>query len=211
MAGEFLVTIGDISNLKGMFTGPFMKGRRELRLAFVGRSNVGKSTLINTLLEARVAQVSKEPGKTRSIHFYYWKELKKIVADLPGYGFAKTAQTERDRWAEFINAYLRQDEALERAVVLLDARHGPTDLDIEAIKFLASESVPITFVFSKLDTVKTQSERASRKKEGGAALLALGYDPKHAFWVSAKDKTGLKELTNELGKAAPPTEARLKR
>lgn len=201
MSGEFVLTIGDISNMKGLMNGPFMKGRREPRMAMVGRSNVGKSSLINSLLKARVAQTSKEPGKTRAIHFYLWKELKKIVADLPGYGFAKTSASERDRWAKFINAYLREDEGLERAVVLLDSRHGPTPLDVEAIRFLSLESIPVTFVFTKYDALKNQSERARRKKEASQALLELGYDPKDAIWVSAKSGFGLKELSRELGRS----------
>ncbi len=200
MAGEFLHTIGDVSQIPGLFNGPFLKGRRESRIAMVGRSNVGKSSLINALLGGRLAQVSNQPGKTRCIHLYVWKEVKKIIADLPGYGFAKTAATERDRWAEFINDYLREDQALERALVLLDSRHGPTDLDEQAIRFLAFEKIPVTFVFTKTDSLKTQSERIKRKKEALLAIEALGFDPSpdNVFWVSSKTKDGLKSLVTSL-------------
>lgn len=204
MAGEFFITIGDVSNLPGMFNGRFLKGRREPRIAFVGRSNVGKSSLINAILEARLARTSGEPGKTRCVHLYHWTTAKKIVADLPGYGFAKAAHSERDRWAEFINAYLEEDEALERAVVLLDARHGPTELDAQAIRYMSFQSVPVTFVFTKADTLKTQSERASRRKEASKALQELGYAAQDAFWVSAKTKDGIKLLAQELAREAPP-------
>lgn len=198
MAGEFITTLGDASQLKDLFTGIHLKGRSERRIAMVGRSNVGKSSLINALLGAELARTSNEPGKTRGIHFYLWKGSRRIVADLPGYGYARTGHEERERWAKFINGYLRNDEGLERAVVLLDARHGPTELDCEAIRFLSLESIPVNFVFAKADTLKTQSERARRKKEASQALLNLGYDPQHAFWVSSKTKDGLKALTVEL-------------
>jgi GTP-binding protein len=172
----------------------------------VGRSNVGKSSLINALLGTRLAQVSNQPGKTRCIHFYFWKEKKKIVADLPGYGFAKTSAQERERWNRFIEAYLKQDQALERAIVLLDSRHGPTELDCDAIRFLSSLSVPITFVFTKVDSLKNQAERAARLKQASQALRELGYDPELALWVSSKTQAGMKRLATELGAEAPPTE-----
>jgi GTP-binding protein len=198
MSGEFVHTVGNISQIEELFTGEFLKGRREPRIAMVGRSNVGKSSLINALLEGSFAQVSKQPGKTRCIHFYSWKEPKLIVADLPGYGFAKTSHEERERWAGFINAYIEADPVLQRALVLLDARHGPTELDREAIQFLKSEGIPVTFVMTKADQLKTQSERASRKKEVERAILEMGFSAEFVFWVSARTKDGLHKLTDEL-------------
>jgi GTP-binding protein len=164
----------------------------------VGRSNVGKSSLINELLKNKDAQVSKEPGKTRQIHFYLWEEIGKVLADLPGYGYAKAGHAERERWAAFIAAYLKEDENLEQAIVLLDARHGPTDLDIEAIRFLSLTGIPVNFVFSKVDAIKNQAERSKRKKEAAQVLRDLGFDPERAFWVSSHTRAGLKELTESL-------------
>ena len=198
MSGEFVHTIGDASQIADSFTGDFLKGRSNPRIAMVGRSNVGKSSLINAMVGNELARVSKQPGKTRCIHFYFWKETRLIVADLPGYGFAKTSHEERERWSVFINAYIKSDPKLVRALVLLDARHGPTELDCEAIKFLSSEAIPVTFVMTKADQLKTQSERASRKKEVEKAVLELGFSSGFIFWVSARTKDGLKKLTEEL-------------
>jgi GTP-binding protein len=200
MSGVFLHTVGDASQLEGLFKGPFLKGHREPRIAMVGRSNVGKSSLINALTGSKLAQVSNQPGKTRCIHFYSWKDPKLVIADLPGYGFAKASHEERERWAEFINSYLRADENLQRAVVLLDGRHGPTELDRGAIQFLSSEGIPVTFVMTKSDQLKTQSERAARKKEVEATMKGLGFGSELIFWVSAKTKDGLKSLTEELSR-----------
>src|SRR5580700_2889220 len=116
MAAEFVVTIGDVSGIPGVFNGKFLKGRGEPRVAMVGRSNVGKSSLINALVGTRVAQVSAEPGKTRAIHFYHWKEAGRIIADLPGYGYARASKDERERWAKFVDGYFREDSNIERAL-----------------------------------------------------------------------------------------------
>lgn len=198
MPGTHILTIGNEEQIQASLKGDFLKGRREPRIAMVGRSNVGKSSLINALLKARLAQVSKEPGKTRLLHFYDWPEVKRIVADLPGYGYARASAEDRNRWAAFIQAYLQADQGLELALVLVDARHGPTELDIDAIRFLQGEGVPLRIVFSKWDTLKTQSERAKRLKEGEAALRALRIDPKLCAWVSSESGHGLQALTREV-------------
>ncbi|MGK5082114.1 ribosome biogenesis GTP-binding protein YihA/YsxC [Bdellovibrionota bacterium FG-1] len=204
MAGEFVATLGDASQIDQIIKGAFVKGRREPRIAMVGRSNVGKSSLINALMGGKLARVSNDPGKTRQIHFYFWKEVGKVIADLPGYGYARAGHEERDRWAKFIQQYFRADEGLERAIVLLDSRNGPTDLDRDAIRFLSSESISVQFVFTKVDQLKTQSERAARRKEGSAELLKLGHDPSLALWVSSKEGTGLKNLERELAQGRVP-------
>lgn len=195
---HWIAALSDISEFSGFLNGKFLKGHSWPRIAMIGRSNVGKSSLINVLLGSREAKVSKEPGKTRQIHFYLWEEGDKIFADLPGYGYARASHQERERWSQFIDAYLREDENLEQAIVLLDARHGPTDLDIEAIRFLSLTGIPVNFVFSKVDALKNQAERAKRRKDVARVLKELGFDPEKAFWVSSHTRVGLKELTEGL-------------
>jgi GTP-binding protein len=189
---EFLQTLADPSQIPGLFNGEFLKGRREPRVILVGRSNVGKSSLLNLLIGTKLAQVSANPGKTRAIHFYNWIEGRRIVADLPGYGFATASQEDKNKWAKLIDSYLQADPNIERALVLLDARHGPTDKDLEAIDFL--KHLPLTFVFTKSDQLKTQKLRAQRQKQASLALEELGYNPKDAHWVSVRTKSGISKL-----------------
>ncbi len=187
MGGRHVNTIADVRDLEGAFRGDFLRGMREPRVAFVGRSNVGKSSLINALLGATLARTSNRPGKTREIHFYQWPEAGLLVADLPGYGYAKVSATERDRWAKFIGAYIHADRALIRIVVLLDARHGPTPIDRVAIEFLSSSKVPVTLIFSKCDELRTQSERIRRRRE-------TGMPGESGLWVSARTGEGVDGL-----------------
>ena len=189
-----LYTFADVSQLETMFNGPFLRGRREGRVAFVGRSNVGKSSLINALLGRKLAYVSSEPGKTRTINFYDWVNVSRILVDLPGYGYAKQSQEDRNKWAKFIEAYLKADEGLERVLILLDARHGPTDKDIDAIQFFSRLGVPLTFVMTKLDQVKTQSEKSKRKKEVESTLGKLRLSDSPIFWLTVNDKRTIQPL-----------------
>ena len=130
------------------------------------------------------------------------------MADLPGYGYARASHDERDRWAQFIKAYFESDGALERVLVLIDGRHGPTDLDWEAISYFALSGFPITWVMTKFDGLKTQSDRARRKKEVAEAIKVcqerfrgVRIEPDNqALWVSATSGAGLKELARFLGR-----------
>ncbi len=206
MAAEFLWTLADASQLASAFNGALLNGRPEGRVAFVGRSNVGKSSLINRVVGSKVAQTSAQPGKTRALHFYDWLDGKKIVVDLPGYGFAKQSKDDRDSWAALISDYIEADPGLECAIVLIDARNGPTAKDYEAIDFLRSESIPMLFAITKIDQWKNQSERAKRKREVETAIGELGYGSELIFFTSAEKGLGVRELQAEIRKAAPPTE-----
>ena len=119
--------------------------------AFIGRSNVGKSSLINMLAaNQKLAKTSATPGKTQLInHFVVNKEW--YLVDLPGYGFAKVSQNARNRWQQMIENYLRKRENLVNVFVLLDARHPPQAIDIEFVNQLGKWEVPFALVFTKAD------------------------------------------------------------
>ncbi len=127
----------------------------ELReFAFIGRSNVGKSSLLNMLTNVKaLAKVSATPGHTKLINFFSVNNEWTLV-DLPGYGYAETNQQGRDRFAQMILGYLAGRENLAGVFVLIDSRHPPQAIDLEFVEWLVGESVPFALVFSKADKVK---------------------------------------------------------
>ncbi len=142
-------------------------------IAFSGRSNVGKSSLINVLLgrtRRKVAHVSATPGKTRALNFYRVNEHFFLV-DLPGFGYARVPRSMKDEWRGLIEGYLSRSRRLKGVVHLVDARHPPTDLDHGMIEYLAGLGVPALVVATKMDKLK-QSERI-RHVERIAADLHL--------------------------------------
>jgi GTP-binding protein len=198
MASEYLITLADIGQIPGLFKGAFLKGRSEQRIAFVGRSNVGKSSLINALLEQKIARVSQTPGKTKAIHFFYWDTLDKIVVDLPGYGFAKVAHAEKKAWSHLMDAYFAADLNLQGVLLLFDGRHGPTDQDLEALAYFSSKGIPLQIVLTKFDQLKNQSERVKRKREVLESLSDYDLHETDLIWVSVKDKLSIKRLKERL-------------
>jgi GTP-binding protein len=132
--------------------------------AFIGRSNVGKSSLINMLCDNdKLAKTSNSPGKTQMINHFEISSVSKVgendqtkwyLVDLPGYGFAKISLNSRRRWEQMIENYLRKRENLVNVFVLIDSRHAPQKLDIEFIKNLNLWQVPFTLIFTKADKEK---------------------------------------------------------
>lgn len=132
--------------------------------AFIGRSNVGKSSLINALTNHKnLAKTSGKPGKTQLInHFLINQEW--YLVDLPGYGYAKSSKSDRRDWASFIHDYLTQRENLMNLFVLLDSRLEPQKIDIEFMEFCAANAIPFSMVFTKIDKL------TKNKLEGNLAL-----------------------------------------
>ena len=122
--------------------------------AFIGRSNVGKSSLINMLTHQKgLAKTSVRPGKTQLInHFLINNEW--YLVDLPGYGYARTSKTSREKWQKMITDYLLKREALVNVFVLVDSRIPPQKIDLEFINFLGMNGTPLSIIFTKIDKQK---------------------------------------------------------
>lgn len=161
--------------------------------AFIGRSNVGKSSLINMLADNhKLAKTSGTPGKTQLINHFIINN-KWYLVDLPGYGFAKVSQNARNRWEQMIENYLRKRENLTNVFVLIDGRHTPQKLDIDFINKLGKWEIPFSLVFTKADkeTQKTVSQNVKlfldKMRESWQFL------PEH-FVTSATKKTGREKI-----------------
>ncbi|MBO5693166.1 MAG: YihA family ribosome biogenesis GTP-binding protein [Tidjanibacter sp.] len=127
--------------------------------AFIGRSNVGKSSLINMLSESKLAKVSATPGKTKLINHFLVDERWWLV-DLPGYGYARTSQTVRQDFSTLITDYVTKAKGLHFLFVLVDSRHEPMKIDLDFMQLLGREGVPFGVVFTKVDK---QSQRLTNK------------------------------------------------
>jgi len=122
--------------------------------AFIGRSNVGKSSLINLLTNKDgLARVSKTPGRTREINFFKINE-DWVLVDLPGYGYAKVSKEMRDQFNEFVSEYLVERETLCGTLVLIDSRHTPQKLDLQFVNWLIDGEIPFALIFTKTDKIK---------------------------------------------------------
>lgn len=131
-----------------------------IEIAFAGHSNVGKSTLINKLFNRKnLARVSSVPGKTATINFYGLENI--YFVDLPGYGYAKVAKSEKERWSGLIEGYLSSDRDIRLVFMLVDMRHAPTKDDVQMINYLIDTEMPFVLVLTKADKLN-KTERAKR-------------------------------------------------
>jgi len=155
------------------YPGP-LPGEERPEVAIFGRSNVGKSSLINTLLgRLGAARISKTPGKTRAANYFRINE-RFFLVDMPGYGYARVSKTERERFKRLIEQYLEADDRQTALVQLIDARHEPTELDTETVIRLGRTGRPLCLVFTKADKVSRGSLDARIK----AALRLLDARPR---------------------------------
>lgn len=161
--------------------------------AFIGRSNVGKSSLINALTSRKyLAKTSQKPGKTQLINHFIIDGTWYLV-DLPGYGFAKVSKTSRAEWEKFIRAYLTKRESLQCIFVLIDSRHEPQKIDLDFCYWLGEQGLPFMLVFTKADkqsVFKSQQHIAKFRK----ALEEWFEEVPGHFLTSAEKREGCEEI-----------------
>mgnify|MGYP001260852542 CR=1 FL=1 len=165
--------------------------------AFIGRSNVGKSSLINALTSRKgLAKTSQKPGKTQLInHFIINNEW--YLVDLPGYGYAQTSKKNRTEWEKFIRRYLRERPNLQCVFVLIDSRHEPQKIDLDFCCWLGEQGLPFMLAFTKADkqsAVKGDQNMAKFKK----ALLKWFEEVPPRFLTSAETKLGIDKILAEI-------------
>ena len=190
---EFVTSMADY----GAFPG---KGLAQIAVA--GKSNVGKSTLINKLCRRnKLARTSSTPGKTRLINIFLLNGAFHLV-DLPGYGFAKVDKQEKARWGKMMQDYFARADELQHVLCLVDIRHAPTEDDIQMNRFLRETGIPFTVIATKADKIS----RGARSKYLAPICRALLVQPWEILCFSGEDGTGREELLDLLGKILSPEE-----
>jgi GTP-binding protein len=164
-------------------------------LAFIGRSNVGKSSLINMLTgKKNLAKTSSKPGKTLLINHFLINE-KFYIVDLPGYGYAKASQTQREKLRKIIENYILLRPQLTNLFLLIDSRLEPQKIDLDFIEFLGKNSVPFSIVFTKID--KQSNTKLNENIEKYKSVLLESWENlPPVFAVSSEKKTGKEEILN---------------
>jgi GTP-binding protein len=168
--------------------------------AFIGRSNVGKSSLINMICNnEKLAKTSGTPGKTQLINHFNIDDAWYIV-DLPGYGFAKVSQSQRKKWEKMIEDYLRKRENLVNVFILIDSRHSPQKIDLEFVNRLGSWGIPFCLVFTKADKENQRTVSANVKDFLAKMRETWQFLPQH-FVTSVVKKMGRDKILDLIGTA----------
>ncbi len=163
-----------------------------MEIAFAGRSNVGKSTLINKIFNRKnLARVSSVPGKTATINFYGLENV--FFVDLPGYGYAKVAKSEKRRWSELIEGYLNSGRDLRLVFLLIDMRHAPSADDLHMINYLINAELPFVIILTKADKLKVMQRKA--RMEAFAEEIPY-FDEIHIVPFSSQTFEGVEEVRN---------------
>ena len=167
-------------------------------VSFAGRSNVGKSSLINKLFNRKgLAKVSQTPGKTATINFFKSQDVRFV--DLPGYCYAQVSKAEKGRWSELIECYFNHDRNFALVVSLIDIRHASSDLDYNMIEFLQDAELPYLVALTKADKLSRQQQL----KQKAAIKRALNLDDSVPIVVTSSEKgTGIDDLRAAIAQAA---------
>ena len=169
-------------------------------VAFAGRSNVGKSSMINTLANRKgLARTSQVPGKTRLINVFLLNERLNLI-DLPGYGYARVSQSERFSWGEMMGGYFSQTRDLRQVFHLVDIRHEPSQEDREMNAFLRANGIPFTVIATKSDKIS----RGARLKYIAPICRALLVQPWQIIPFSSVDKTGCDQIVQRIEETCFP-------
>jgi GTP-binding protein len=178
---EFILSAPDLEQLPST----------RAEIAFVGRSNVGKSSLLNAIAgRKKLALVSNTPGRTQLLNCFRLEGADATVVDCPGYGYANVSKTQRASWQPMIERYLLEREHLEMILLLVDGEIGPTTSDLQMLDWLRGNGLPHSVIATKQDKVKS-SQRAKRARDLAARCLL---DPGDVIWVSAAKDTGIHRL-----------------
>ena len=172
-------------------------------VAFAGKSNVGKSSLINALMNRKaLARTSSQPGKTQTINFYNVNESMYLV-DLPGYGYAKVSEQEKKKWGQMIERYLHQSKQLRAVFLLIDIRHAPSANDKMMYDWILSQGYHPIIIATKLDKLKrSQVQKQVKVVRQGLGLSkdsilipfsAVTKQGRDEIWDLAEEICGLKE------------------
>ena len=164
--------------------------------AFIGRSNVGKSSLINSLCDKKkLAKTSSRPGKTQLINHFLINENWYLV-DLPGYGYARVSKTQKKIFQTFIIKYFKYRSQLVNAFLLVDIRHEPMSIDLKFMEWLGENLIPFSIVFTKADKLNTKSIKKNINDYKSKMLISNWEEIPPIFITSAQNKSGSKEILN---------------
>ena len=162
-------------------------------VSFVGRSNVGKSSLLNRLLgRKQLARVSSVPGKTANINFFDVDGVKFV--DLPGYGYAKVSHTEKQRWADLIGGYFEQKRSFNLVISLVDIRHEAQKLDLQMVDFLTEAELPFVVALTKADKIT----RNKQNQAAAALRSSFGLAQEQIIVTSSETGLGIDELRRRI-------------
>lgn len=174
-------------------------------VAFIGRSNVGKSSLLNSLARRKgLARVSSSPGKTQTINFYSFRAKKTTekeplrhtfyAVDLPGYGFARTSQSQKNQWSAFICKYMENSRDLKLVCVLMDIRHAPMESDIDCYQWLLSLGIPLMIILTKSDKLNKGAVAAQKE----LYKKTFGLDDDHILTYTSTAHMNRRELIERI-------------